>query len=178
MVFKTAEEAARVFPKAHVIDVLGVCCVSPVCCLVFFFMILVLLLILYRKVPLCCKMRVYQESRTDMVRKIPFIQAFIKCLRSSVSPANLRLGNECRLIEFSFGTIEWEMIYIWLSLNTVWDIAEVSSETLEETCQTCFQILRYNWDINEIFLSNRTCNQILCRLMLDSFRANESIKCS
>ncbi|XP_043084434.1 uncharacterized protein si:ch73-364h19.1 isoform X2 [Puntigrus tetrazona] len=29
-------------------------------------MIVMLLLILYRKVPLCCKMRVYQESRTDM----------------------------------------------------------------------------------------------------------------
>ncbi|KAK2915881.1 hypothetical protein Q8A67_000255 [Cirrhinus molitorella] len=40
--------------------------VGAFCCLVFFFMIVVLLLILYRKVPLCCKMRVYQESRTDM----------------------------------------------------------------------------------------------------------------
>lgn len=80
--FKTAE-AAGVFPKAHVIDVLGVCCVSPVCCLVFFFMIVVLVLILYRKVPLCCKMRVYQESHTDMVRKIPFIKAFILSLSAS-----------------------------------------------------------------------------------------------
>ncbi|XP_042586602.1 uncharacterized protein LOC109073904 [Cyprinus carpio] len=35
-------------------------------CLVFFFMIVVLLLILYRKLPLCCKMRVYQESRSDV----------------------------------------------------------------------------------------------------------------
>ncbi|XP_056308473.1 uncharacterized protein si:ch73-364h19.1 [Danio aesculapii] len=40
--------------------------VGAFCCLVFFFMIVVLLLILYRKVPLCCKMRVYRESRTDM----------------------------------------------------------------------------------------------------------------
>ncbi|XP_016297218.1 uncharacterized protein LOC107654587 [Sinocyclocheilus anshuiensis] len=40
--------------------------VGAFCCLVFFFMIVVMLLILYRKVPLCCKMRVYQESRTDM----------------------------------------------------------------------------------------------------------------
>jgi len=67
------EKAALVFPNAQAFDVLCVCvCVcglSPVCCLVFFFMIVVLLLILYRKVPLCCKMRVYQESRTDMVRE-------------------------------------------------------------------------------------------------------------
>ncbi|XP_067284894.1 uncharacterized protein [Pseudorasbora parva] len=40
--------------------------VGAFCCLVFFFMIVVLLLILYRKVPLCCKMRVYHESRADM----------------------------------------------------------------------------------------------------------------
>ncbi|XP_052397391.1 uncharacterized protein LOC127944977 isoform X1 [Carassius gibelio] len=39
--------------------------VGASCGLVFFSMMAVLLLIVYRKVPLCCKTRVYQESRTD-----------------------------------------------------------------------------------------------------------------
>ncbi|XP_051995890.1 uncharacterized protein si:ch73-364h19.1 [Xyrauchen texanus] len=40
--------------------------VGAICCLVFFVLIVVLLFILYRKLPLCCKIRVYQESHSNM----------------------------------------------------------------------------------------------------------------
>nr|XP_055041093.1 uncharacterized protein si:ch73-364h19.1 [Misgurnus anguillicaudatus] len=40
--------------------------VGAFCCLAFFLMIVVLLFTVFRKIPPCCKKRVYQESRTDM----------------------------------------------------------------------------------------------------------------
>ncbi|XP_051570484.1 uncharacterized protein LOC127450416 [Myxocyprinus asiaticus] len=40
--------------------------VGAFCCLVFFVLIVVLLFVLYRKLPLCCKIRVYQESHSNM----------------------------------------------------------------------------------------------------------------
>ncbi|XP_056607753.1 uncharacterized protein si:ch73-364h19.1 [Triplophysa dalaica] len=40
--------------------------VGAFCCVAFFVLIVALLCIVYRKIPVCCKKRVYRESHTDM----------------------------------------------------------------------------------------------------------------
>ncbi|XP_026072957.1 uncharacterized protein LOC113052737 isoform X2 [Carassius auratus] len=65
--------------------------VGASCCLVFFSMMAVLLLIVYRKVPLCCKTRVYQESRTDTSGSLFLIGVPSSYYLSSLDPPLPRL---------------------------------------------------------------------------------------
>ncbi|TRY69672.1 hypothetical protein DNTS_028431 [Danionella cerebrum] len=49
------------------------------CCLVFLFMVVVVLLTLYRKLPLCCKIRLHQEPPSDMLLQV-ITKAFVASL--------------------------------------------------------------------------------------------------
>ncbi len=134
-------------------------------------MIVVLLLILYRKVPLCCKMRVCRESR-DMVRpqrKVSLLHLHTSALRYvSLSITKMfllkrhnettaDLGNDCdSLVLGQWEVLKFIMIFC-LSLSMRYERKSSKSASLLP--------MRDNLDFNKMsfvtFLSDGTRNEVL-----------------